>query len=674
MTLISNRLRFFTISTVTIAFALLTMMTGNATAATFVVDTMTDSGGLTACTDAADDCSLRGAITAANMTAADDTITVPAGTFTLTGAAGDDANVSGDLDITAGGGDLTINGAGVGSTYIGDNTADRAFDVLGGTVASFTDLTIRNSGEAAALSGGGIQVTGGSALTLNRTTVTNNNAAGGGYGGGICVGATSALTVINSTISGNQANGGAGGVFVAAGATFDLQHSTLSSNFSNGGGGGIANDGTATIQNSTLHANQSDGDGGGIYNGGSTTLINATVDANTSDYDGTAGGSGAAIFQTGGAPTTAVSNTLLLDNLSNTTLEGCNITSGTFSTTGINHSDTSSCPWGAADLVDSSANAGTYGDFGGPTLITPISLESPAFNGGDAAVCAASTDQRGAPRTVGTTCDIGAMELGGFQDVGISLTNPTGNATVGGSGVNITGSWSNNSTTDPAVNPQLVFSIPAGLTVTAYTISGGGTCVAGSGSYTCTRDNLNTGETVAITLTVTVSSASSFSVTGAVTAGGTDTSTTNNSASATVTGTTSTSTGTGTTTGTGGTGTTSATPTATLPDLKKTIRVKKGKFSFRVGCPDGVSGDACSVSLRFMTKRKFGKSKISFTCTDAGIAEGTTKTLKCTISRKLLKRLKKARAAVAINVTVTSTAVGGGDPATGSGSFKLKFK
>ena len=54
------------------------------------------------------DCSLREAIGAANALAGADTITVPAGTYTLSIAGtGEDANATGDLDISD---DLTING------------------------------------------------------------------------------------------------------------------------------------------------------------------------------------------------------------------------------------------------------------------------------------------------------------------------------------------------------------------------------------------------------------------------------------------------------------------------------------------------------------------------------------------------------------------------------------
>src|SRR5215213_850122 len=93
-------------------------------------------------------CSLREAVTSANndSNAAEDACTagsgpdtnvVPAGTYLLSGAAGDDANVSGDLDVDrndlnviAESGDLTIQGAGdgAGGTIIDAHDNDRAID------------------------------------------------------------------------------------------------------------------------------------------------------------------------------------------------------------------------------------------------------------------------------------------------------------------------------------------------------------------------------------------------------------------------------------------------------------------------------------------------------------------------------------------------------------------
>src|SRR5690242_21889878 len=86
-------------------------------AASFTVnstaDTVDASPGNGVCADASNNCTLRAAIMETNALGGADTITLPAGTFTLTRVGSDDTDVNGDLDVT---GPLTINGAGSGST------------------------------------------------------------------------------------------------------------------------------------------------------------------------------------------------------------------------------------------------------------------------------------------------------------------------------------------------------------------------------------------------------------------------------------------------------------------------------------------------------------------------------------------------------------------------------
>ena len=76
-----------------------------------------------------------------------------AGTLGITGP-NEDAGATGDLDITD---DLTVNGAGAGTTIIDGGALDRVFHVLSGTVG-ISSVTIRNGAAANAspfLGGGG---------------------------------------------------------------------------------------------------------------------------------------------------------------------------------------------------------------------------------------------------------------------------------------------------------------------------------------------------------------------------------------------------------------------------------------------------------------------------------------------------------------------------------------
>ncbi len=156
-------------------------------AATIAVTTTTDELN----TDG--DCSLREAVRAANtnlavddcdagQNAATDTITVPAGTYTLTVAGFDNTAAGGDLDLldNAAVDDLVLSGAGAATTVIqacaveqlttgcpaGQGIVDRVLNVFDAHVA-ISGVTIRH-GRAG--NGSGIwiqqQVTGGTALAL----------------------------------------------------------------------------------------------------------------------------------------------------------------------------------------------------------------------------------------------------------------------------------------------------------------------------------------------------------------------------------------------------------------------------------------------------------------------------------------------------------------------------
>src|SRR5262245_25472102 len=76
--------------------------------------------------------SLREAVLAANTSlGVPDTIKLPAGTYTLTlTGASEDATATGDLDLWD---DVTIQGAGAGTTIVDGNATDRVFDVQAGT-------------------------------------------------------------------------------------------------------------------------------------------------------------------------------------------------------------------------------------------------------------------------------------------------------------------------------------------------------------------------------------------------------------------------------------------------------------------------------------------------------------------------------------------------------------
>ncbi len=121
--------------------------------------------------------SLRACIIWANGNPGVDTLTVSAGTYTLTLAGtGEDAAATGDLDITDG---IIINGNAASATIVDGNSLDRVFDILGAS-ATFTNLTV--SGGNTTSNGAGISVDATGSLTMSTSTVSGNTTTVDGGG------------------------------------------------------------------------------------------------------------------------------------------------------------------------------------------------------------------------------------------------------------------------------------------------------------------------------------------------------------------------------------------------------------------------------------------------------------------------------------------------------------
>jgi hypothetical protein len=247
--------------------------------------------------------SLREAICEANNSGAGPhVINLPAGTYTLSQAAG-------ELPVSPGGNQtITISGAGSGSTTVqATNTGcpsvstcnNRVFDLdpnlVGGVNVTIQNLTIAHGRTSDSIGGAGIISgcqTPGCPSGFDSTTVSgvtfNDNlvlgSAAGAVGGGVQnIGGT--LIVQNSTFTNNDA-----GVFRGGGIYYDSHSPSI---------------GTFTVSNSSFTGNKSgsSGSGGGaIYE---TAVVGSTLSITGSTFSGNqatgTSASGAAVYKDGGA-------------------------------------------------------------------------------------------------------------------------------------------------------------------------------------------------------------------------------------------------------------------------------------------------------------------------------------------------------------------------------------
>ena len=270
-----------------------------------------------------------------------------------------------------------------------------------------------NSGGAA----GGLANAG--SATLTNCTLSRNSA--GVSGGGLINTRPGTLTLTNCTLGDNSAGGNGGGIF-NPGGTLTLTNCALSGNSARAGGG-IHHTGysVGTLTNCTLSGNSASSDGGGIYNGaagsGMVTLRHCTLSGNS------AGGDSSTIW----GPATVV-GTILANG------RGGRLCSQSLISNGYNLDDDTSCGlFDTGDLSLAPADLAPLGDYGGPTqthaLCTGPGQPHPSCSGRSAAIDAGAmncpaTDQRGRPRPLGSSCDLGAYESG-FEPTVTPTRTPT---------------------------------------------------------------------------------------------------------------------------------------------------------------------------------------------------------------------------------------------------------
>ncbi|HEX8679463.1 MAG TPA: choice-of-anchor Q domain-containing protein, partial [Chthoniobacterales bacterium] len=338
--------------------------------------------------------SLREAVAYANALGGDRTITFSPNLFANGPATITLSQALSNIQLANLSGTTTIAGPGANLLTINGNSVTRVFRLEGGA-ARFNGMTIANGLPQGSNDGAGIRAFG--TLYVNDCVFTGNM---GGRGGAIYVGG--AAYISRSTFINNSATSG----------------------------GAIANESTVLwIMNCTFSGNSASDQGGAFYNRGSgaqARLINCTLANNSAS---TAGGG---LFMVN-------SNTVFAHNTivsGNTAPAEANV-SGDLHFFGVTSSLIDANP--AAVFVN-----GTPAINGGTTPTIALKPGGPAINAGtnslavDNNSAALSTDQRGKPRVINTTVDIGAYEAPVLPTLDVStVTNVTStSATLGG---NVTG-------------------------------------------------------------------------------------------------------------------------------------------------------------------------------------------------------------------------------------------
>lgn len=301
--------------------------------------------------------SLRGAIIAANAAAGADTITLPAGAYTLTlanaGSLNEDGCLTGDLDVKD---SLTINGAGAAATIVqaGSTAAgglDKVFAInplcdhavaftLTGVTVRFGRNTQAYGAADFSFTGGGIDFcgNGASSCTLRDCVVTNNYNVNG-YGGGMNIDevapATSVVTITNTVFANNTAGYWGGGlnifgddvqVTISAGTFTGNQTIGAGGAGSQGGGINIRITGQTagttpfvTINNNTVVSNNTaHGYGGGVCLAGggnqNLTIQNSRIVGNTVLNNGAIASRGGGLYHDNNASRTTTLTSVLIAN------------------------------------------------------------------------------------------------------------------------------------------------------------------------------------------------------------------------------------------------------------------------------------------------------------------------------------------------------------------------
>jgi hypothetical protein len=233
----------------------------------------------------------------------------------------------------------------------------------------------------------------------------------------------------------------------------------IENNTTQASGGGIANLGTLKMIDSALRANQAGNTAGALFLGkdSKSSLANVTISANQA-----ANGGGAIADEGLRTPTVAISNTTIVQNVSQTGAGGIDLATAQVSLVNTilaqnnnlsglsNYNGSQSLLISQGHNMEDGSDAGltASGDKqntnplllplalnGGSTPSHALILGSPAIDSGNSTICSqdpvSGLDQRGVSRNQGKACDIGAYEYDAvpLQKSG-PARSPAGNVTT----------------------------------------------------------------------------------------------------------------------------------------------------------------------------------------------------------------------------------------------------
>lgn len=288
---------------------------------------------------------------------------------------------------------IRYNGGGVGSIGTGRIVRTRVVDNGGWGVSGYREVidstVARNGsggvdGELFTVAGSRILRNGGPGVACSSCEVTQSRIR---HNDGPGIEASGEAKVVDTTIARNKDTG------VVAGSTMSITGSLISRN-SGTDAGAVRADGTVDLVNSTVRRNSASAGAAfavaGILNVTNSTIFRNSGSAGVFANAGTIDIDGSIVHAHRGAAAQCT---------------GSPINSG-----GYNVVMAPDCLWTATDVVANPLLASLASN-GGPTATHALKSGSPAIDAIPAAACAATVDQRGEPRPVGSGCDSGAFEV-----------------------------------------------------------------------------------------------------------------------------------------------------------------------------------------------------------------------------------------------------------------------